>query len=51
MQACAADYALTSATADVKVEVTLRLSVYRQSLRPGIKSLETHDQEFFQLNL
>jgi hypothetical protein len=29
------------------VRVTLRLAVYRQSLRLGDKPLETHDQEFF----
>jgi hypothetical protein len=34
----------------VKAEVTLRLVVYRQSVRPSITSLETHDQIFFQLN-
>jgi hypothetical protein len=31
----------------VKVKVTLRLAVYRQSVRLGIKPLETHDQIFF----
>jgi hypothetical protein len=31
----------------VKVKVTLRLVVYRQSVRLGVKSLETHDQTFF----
>jgi hypothetical protein len=35
----------------VRVRVTLRLAVYRQSFRLGAKSLETHDQRFFlQLN-
>jgi hypothetical protein len=34
----------------VKVKVTLRLAVYRQSVRRDVKSLETHDQRFFQLN-
>jgi hypothetical protein len=37
----------------VKVKVTLRLAVYRQSICPGVKPLETHDhQNFFypQLN-
>jgi hypothetical protein len=35
----------------VKVKVTLRLAVYRQSVRLGVKPLETHDQIFFfQLN-
>jgi hypothetical protein len=28
----------------VKVKVTLRLTVYRQSVRLGVKPLETHDQ-------
>jgi predicted nucleic acid-binding Zn finger protein len=32
------------------VRATLRLAVYRQSVRLGTKSLETHDQYFFQLN-
>jgi hypothetical protein len=36
--------------AKVKVKVTLRLALYRQSLRLGAKPLETHDQRFFQLN-
>jgi hypothetical protein len=31
----------------VKVKVTLRLAVYRQSVRLGVKSLKTHDQRFF----
>jgi hypothetical protein len=31
----------------VKVNVTLRLAVYRQSVRFGSKTLETHDQYFF----
>jgi hypothetical protein len=31
----------------VKVKVTLRLAVYRQSVCLGIKPLETHDQKFF----
>jgi hypothetical protein len=35
----------------VKVKVTLRLAVYRQSVRLGGKPLETHNQTFFfQLN-
>jgi hypothetical protein len=33
----------------VKAKVTLRLAVYCQSVRLGIKPLETHDQTFFQL--
>jgi hypothetical protein len=33
----------------VKVKVTLRLAVYRQSVRLGVKPRETHDQRFFQL--
>jgi hypothetical protein len=31
----------------VRVRVTLRLTVYRQSLRLGDKPLETHDQQYF----
>jgi hypothetical protein len=31
----------------VKVKVTLRLAVYRQSVRLGVKPLETHVQIFF----
>jgi hypothetical protein len=31
----------------VKVKVTLRLAVYRQSVHLGVKPLETHDQIFF----
>jgi hypothetical protein len=35
----------------VRVTVTLRQAVYRQSVRLGAKILETHDQHFFfQLN-
>jgi hypothetical protein len=30
----------------VKVKVTLRLAVYRQSVHIGVKPLETHDQTF-----
>jgi hypothetical protein len=37
-------------SAKVKVKVTLRLAVYRQSVHLGVKPLETHDQTFFQLN-
>jgi hypothetical protein len=39
-------------TANVKVKVTLRLAVYRQSVCLGVKPLETHDQKFLfpQLN-
>jgi hypothetical protein len=35
----------------VKVKVTLRRAVYRQSLRLGVKPLETHDQTFYNANL
>jgi hypothetical protein len=35
----------------LKVKVTLRLAVYRQSVRLGVKPLETHDQISFQLSL
>jgi hypothetical protein len=31
----------------VKVKFTSRLAVYRQSIRLGVKPLETHDQRFF----
>jgi hypothetical protein len=31
----------------VKIKGTLRLAVYRQSVRPGVKPLETHDQRFY----
>jgi hypothetical protein len=31
----------------VKVRVTLRLAVYRQSVRLGLKPLEAHDQRIF----
>jgi hypothetical protein len=35
----------------VKVKVTLLLAIYRQSVRLGVRHLETHDQiTFFQLN-
>jgi hypothetical protein len=34
----------------VRVRVTLRLAVYRQSVRLGAKLLETYDQYIFQLN-
>jgi hypothetical protein len=34
----------------VRVRVTLRLAIYRQSVRLGDKPLKTHDQHFFQLN-
>jgi hypothetical protein len=36
----------------VKIKVTLRLAVYRQSVYLGVKLLETHDQKFYfpQLN-
>jgi hypothetical protein len=31
----------------VKFKITLLLAVYRQSVRLGVKLLETHDQTFF----
>jgi hypothetical protein len=34
----------------VRARVTLWLVVYRQTVRLGDKSLQTHDQHFFQLN-
>jgi hypothetical protein len=36
----------TLKTVKVKVKVTLRLAVYRQSVRLGVKPLDTHDQTF-----
>jgi hypothetical protein len=38
---------LTHESVRVRVRVTLRLAVYRQSVRLGAKPLETHDQIFF----
>jgi hypothetical protein len=35
----------------VRVKVTLHPAVYRQSVRPGVKPLETHDQYFFNRTL
>jgi hypothetical protein len=32
---------------EVRVEVSLRLAVYRQSVRLGVKPLETYDQRSF----
>jgi hypothetical protein len=40
----------SSLQVEVKVEVTLRLAIYHQSVRLGVKPLETHDHRFFQLN-
>jgi hypothetical protein len=34
----------------LKVKVTLRLAVYRQSVRLGVNYLETHDQRSFIFN-
>jgi hypothetical protein len=34
----------------VRVRFTLLLAVYRQSVHLGVKHLETHEQNFFQLN-
>jgi hypothetical protein len=34
----------------IRLRVTLRLTVYRQSVRLGAKPLESHDQRCFQLN-
>jgi hypothetical protein len=31
----------------IKVKLTLRLAVYRQSVRLGVRPPETHDQRFF----
>jgi hypothetical protein len=41
------NYTTTGFKVKVKVKVTLRLAVYRQSVRLGVKPLETHDQIFF----
>jgi hypothetical protein len=42
---------MTACKVKVKVKVTLRLVVYRQSVCLGVEPLETHDQRFFpQLN-
>jgi hypothetical protein len=46
----ASTWVLSSVQNQVKVEVTLGLAVYRQSFRFGDKTLETHNQRFFQLN-
>jgi hypothetical protein len=43
--------ASTTELIQVKVKVTLRLAVYRQSVRLGVKPLETHDQIFFSAEL
>jgi hypothetical protein len=36
-----------STCSTVRVRVTLRLAVYRQSVRLGVRPLEAHDQRFF----
>jgi hypothetical protein len=38
---------LTENQLKFKVRVTLRLTVYSQSVRLGVKPLQTHDQRFF----
>jgi hypothetical protein len=38
---------LAQVRVSVRVRVTLRLAVYRQSVRLGDKPLEIHDQQFF----
>jgi hypothetical protein len=44
-------HSASRSTTDCKVKVTLRLAVYRQSVRLGTRPLETHDQRLFsQLN-
>jgi hypothetical protein len=40
-------FVFKAAKVKVKVRVTLRLAVYRQSLRLGAKLLEAQDQRFF----
>jgi hypothetical protein len=42
-----ADNSSTNELIKVRVRVTLRLEVYRQSVRLGDKPLETHDQKFY----
>jgi hypothetical protein len=37
----------STASVKVKVKLTLRLAVYHQSVRLGVKPLETHEQNFF----
>jgi hypothetical protein len=37
----------TNSEIKIKVKVTLWLAVYRQSVRLGVKLLDTHDQRFF----
>jgi hypothetical protein len=41
----------STASVKVKVKVTLQLEVYRQSVRLGVKPLETYDQTFFFLGI
>jgi hypothetical protein len=41
---------LTQKQLKAKVKVALRLAVYRQSVRLGVKPLETHDQRCFFFN-
>jgi hypothetical protein len=44
-------YSIESQTqSKIQVRFTLRLAVYRQSFRHGVKPLETHDQRFFQMH-
>jgi hypothetical protein len=40
------NFRLTTNWVKIKVGVTLRLAVYRQSVHLGVKPLETHDQRF-----
>jgi hypothetical protein len=48
---CLRPYWLAKVSQLTKLKVTLWLAVYRQSVRLGVKRLETHDQRFFfQLN-
>jgi hypothetical protein len=39
--------AMRNTKVKVKVRITLRMAVYLQSVRLGVKPLETHGQKFF----
>jgi hypothetical protein len=42
-----ASHSTTVCKVKIKVRVTLRLAVYRQSVRLGVRPLETHEQRYF----
>jgi hypothetical protein len=44
------NWLLTKLKVKVQVQFILRLAVYPKSVRLGVKTLDTHDQRFFQLN-